>query len=300
MFLASSLIFVSLAFSQRDSSERLNSIYFELGGNGGFYSLNYERAIPFNDHWGMKLVAGYSPQSIGGVISSTYFPAVPLQVKGYYNVKKNYLVDFGLGVVLLNKSYLDDSYGYIFGAQAMLSYQYFFYKKNSYIGVSFCPSFYESHLNEYFFIPWIGVRYGYKFNYIEKIKSVEQKNKNHSLTNLSATVGLLLPKIRFQYERGYKENLSYGGIFTYYLTQVYVAQFNGPKLEIFGRVYNEKKGNKEGFFLQGKVGAGYLFSSLYDVNQQGYIGYTIGGGVAAGYKLKLGNHLNLETILGGH
>jgi hypothetical protein len=123
----------------------------------------------------------------------------------------------------------------------------------------------------------------------------------------SGSFGILNPKLRLQYERGLGEKASVGLVMHYYM-----VNWTGPKFEVFGRLYGKKNGNKEGFFLQGKVGYGNLKSLLYedyfalDSYYQSFYGEpkkrwsTIGAGAGTGYKFAVTDHFVIESILGVH
>lgn len=112
--------------------------------------------------------------------------------------------------------------------------------------------------------------------------------------NVSATFGILNPKLRLQYERPLKKRASYGINANYYL-----VNWTGPTFEPFIRIYGKKDGNVEGFFSQFKLIYGNL--SVLDYNSQYFVNKrwsTYGCGINFGYKFLLGKHFTIEPLMG--
>ena len=107
----------------------------------------------------------------------------------------------------------------------------------------------------------------------------------------SATFGIINPKLRIQYEKGFDSRFSAGGEFTWYF-----VNWTGPKFEAFGRIYGGDDATK-GFFFQGKLGYGNL-STLEDFSTETKRWSTFGGGIAGGYKFLIGEHFIIDQVFG--
>ncbi len=77
------------------TSVQKNTVFLELGGNGVYYSLNYDRILLAKTNW--KLVGRV------GAMYHTHFAqraAIPLELS-YLRGRKNHHLEFGLGVTPL-------------------------------------------------------------------------------------------------------------------------------------------------------------------------------------------------------
>ncbi len=105
---------------QSDKFTLKNSVEFELFGQGGFYSLNYERTI-FNREKFKTLaeagIAGY-PQSTGVI---PLF--VPVSINQLFSFHSNHL-ELGVGHVLINDRLPDGSNDYKFFGSFKIGYRY--------------------------------------------------------------------------------------------------------------------------------------------------------------------------------
>lgn len=122
--------------------------------------------------------------------------------------------------------------------------------------------------------------------------SFGQSFKGH----LSATFGVLNPKVRVQYERPLKERASIGVNVNYYF-----VNWTGVLAEPFIRVYGKRDGNAEGFFGQAKL----MYGNLSTLDYQEYQSFienerwsTFGLGLNMGYKFLLGSHFTIESLFG--
>jgi hypothetical protein len=98
------IISLYLAIPQANSQNARNSIYAEFGGNGAFYSLNYEmRFNNQNDGLGGRAGFGFLPTGTGSILS------MPLMVNYLKGKNSNYL-ELGLGVTYLS---VDDLLGFL-------------------------------------------------------------------------------------------------------------------------------------------------------------------------------------------
>ncbi len=81
-----------LAADEESGPGAPNSLYFELGGNGGLYSVNYDRRL--DDHWVMRV--GISWMDLC-VFSCAQVTTVPLAVS-YLIGPGSHLFEVGMGV----------------------------------------------------------------------------------------------------------------------------------------------------------------------------------------------------------
>ncbi len=269
------------------SKARLNSVYLELGGTGEFNSLNFERLIPFNPKMGLSVSAGFSINYLYSFMDS---PTVPVNIKTYYQINSRHLFDAGIGFTPWYETlYYDWAAFNDIIVHLNIGYRFSFYKNRWNAGVSFTPEiFYETGFR---FIPWGGLRLGYKFNEIEhRALSEHQKSSKHKIQNISSSVGFYNNKLRLQYEKAMDKRKSFGVQINGY----YGWFFYGIKADLFARLYTKKEKNMKGGFVQAKIGAA-MFNE-YQSNK----GLVFGGGLACGYKIMIGNHLNIEPLLGLH
>ncbi|MBS1634981.1 MAG: hypothetical protein JST26_03595 [Bacteroidetes bacterium] len=119
-------------FSKPVPKAAKNVIFFEMGGNGGFYSLNYERLFPLKSGFALAARIGGSavPQkySAGGKSSYSFgwteygINTLPVSVSALYG--KDHRVEFGIGYTPLfktNGNLLYDFNNYI---GAMMGYRF--------------------------------------------------------------------------------------------------------------------------------------------------------------------------------
>lgn len=281
------------AEAKLDRDIRLNSFNLELGGAGGSYSFNYDRLIPLNSKLALNLGVGISPQLLFGFTDFTLMPTYLTSLKLLFVIRERKSLLFGLNnSVFYGNDVIGFDRTYYTSLNCYLGYKYDFKNNKYYFTTSFSP--WINYANSLVFFPWLSFSYGYKFNKIERRK-IYPKEDIAKIESLSSSLGIVNYKFRLQYEKGHKSNSSNGAMLTFYF-----GDFPGLKLEGFTRQYRKKQNNCEGLFLQEKIGVGYLFSGLYDEYEQNIAGITVGGGVAGGYKLMIGNHLNVEAILGLH
>lgn len=285
-------------FAQFGNTVKSNSLFFEIGGLGGFYSFNYERNIIINERHGINLSLGFSPQGIYGFLEQAYMPHLPIQIKTYYQINERNFVDFGLGISPFNGNgvygFGSDDYNIVTFAQ--VGYKRFSKSKKYYLGLAFTPAFYDTY--EFRFVPWGALRIGYNFEKTGKSQKRNDDEKTNKTNNISGIFGPLNPKIRLQYEKSCGEKSSVGITLTSY---IYHLQYAGSKADFFGRYYFTHPDQMEGLFLQAKIGLGYLYSGLnVKYAEVPTFGFSFGGGIAGGYKFFIGKHITLESILGIH
>jgi hypothetical protein len=114
--------------------------------------------------------------------------------------------------------------------------------------------------------------------------------------NVSIGAGILNAKVRVQYEKSFRDRASFGANLNYYF-----ANWKGPVLEPFARIYGKKDGNAEGFFGEAKLVAGNLSTLNFDENSYAISNKrwsTFGFGVDFGYKFLIKDHFTIEPLFG--
>ena len=145
--------FPARAQSARDSSSNFssNTIYVELGGAGGLYSVNYDHRI--SKEIGFRL--GFTAWSI-----VTGFPVTLNYLVG----SKGHYLELGIGAVLgftsfQNRSFVESALrvGQSVGT-ATIGYRYQPHGGGLLFRIAFTPLFPPNH-----FYPWGGISFGYAF-----------------------------------------------------------------------------------------------------------------------------------------
>ncbi len=290
-----SICLAASSFAKVDSTFQANEIFVEAGGMGGFYSFNFQRNEKFSDHWGINWSVGFSPQGTWGFVDKAYEPQIPLRLNLIYKITERQSIDLGIGIKPYNGNgvagYVNDDYNLT--AHALVRYRY--YLKRYYLSIAFTPYIFDTY--QFAFHPWGGLLFGYDFNKIEKLKKVD-KEINAKTRNVSLMFGPLLPKFRFQYEKSYGVKFSLGVNLSTFL---FHHEYAGSRIDVFGRYYFKYLNKMAGIFLQTKFAIGYQYSGLnIKFAEVPTFGFSYGAGAAVGYKFFIGNHLNLESILGAH
>ena len=68
-----------------------NCVYFEIGGKGGLYSLNYERRFPIKSLFSIEASLGYSQYSILGHPIKAISPEIDLTYGKQYKAEIGYI-----------------------------------------------------------------------------------------------------------------------------------------------------------------------------------------------------------------
>lgn len=76
-------------------AQRSNSVYVELGGAGGHYSVNYERSFVQNDKISFYGSIGFSRSLLNG---EAFSPRVPIQLKFGFPVSTGTELELGAGI----------------------------------------------------------------------------------------------------------------------------------------------------------------------------------------------------------
>lgn len=142
------MLFFTL-FTMAQSELKKNDIYLELGGNGIFASLNYERQLSKYPRFGFRMGAGIVP--LVGV-------SIPAGIN--YLIKTtndNSYIETGFGITCILNN--DDKSGKIEKVNFIPSIGYRHHtKKNTLFRINFTPIF-----NNYTTIPLIGISFGKRF-----------------------------------------------------------------------------------------------------------------------------------------
>lgn len=127
-----------------------NSVYLEVFGNGGFYSLNYERLII--NFAGVR--AGFSYIYLGDIGQYISFP---LMINGLLG-SKHHKLEIGAGVTIMNEASPSSFKSWDTQYFKTASIGYRFQKRNVVYKISFTPLFNNKEL-----IPIGGFAFGYRF-----------------------------------------------------------------------------------------------------------------------------------------
>lgn len=102
-----SLLFIFLlAFSSINAQDKFakNAVYLELAGNGGAYSVNYERAFSQKFMIRLGFASWSSSEPFGGEESKT---TIPIMVNSLFG-NGNHKIEGGLGFMLGSEKYTGD------------------------------------------------------------------------------------------------------------------------------------------------------------------------------------------------
>lgn len=152
--------FTLVSFGQEKKSNsgiRKNAVYFELGGNGGLYSINYDRIVLSGKRTHLSLRGGLS------IAHFTYL--VPIEINALFG-KRNSFFELGMGETLdLNKNRAGGRLSF----DHFLPFMRFGYRLQKKINeggfllrAGFTPTLIldEGHLHP---VPFAGVSLGYAF-----------------------------------------------------------------------------------------------------------------------------------------
>ena len=138
-----------------------NSVYAELGGNGGLYSLNYDRILTSNKY----VLSGRIGISIGQTLTNNLSGIFPMELNALIFNETPHHLEMGVGVA----PYIDYSKQFELYSSFRIGYRYQNFKKNGVIfRAGFTPmkgliSENDISLNIISFIPWAGISLGYSF-----------------------------------------------------------------------------------------------------------------------------------------
>ncbi len=167
------LIFAVTPAKAQQAQEQLrrNSIFLEVGGNGGFYSLNYDRMLLEAEYWRLAGRAGvmyYSTVSGGREEGRSSWLAVPLEVSWLHG-RKSHFLELGLGVTPLYQKYPQE--GSVAPESELrllpvgrLGYRYQQREGGMFYKAGFTPMAQfskERNLGHSTLLPWFGLAVGY-------------------------------------------------------------------------------------------------------------------------------------------
>ena len=144
--------------AQNDSYSK-NSIYFELGGTAGHYSIKYDRIIFKKNLLAITGNIGFSPSLIPFVNGSEkleFEPRIPMQINMLIGKRQHYF-KYGLGFTPYKNSNQNMRYAFF---PVLIGYQYRKIDHGLYISFEFMPLYYEEKIDIY---PWFGIGLGYSF-----------------------------------------------------------------------------------------------------------------------------------------
>ena len=96
LFLLFNSVLLSVKAQEIGPKLKRNTIFIELLGNGGFYSLNYDRILISKEKWKLAGRAGVSYFNFFDDFNTQYY-AIPLEVS-YLVGKGNHYLETGLGI----------------------------------------------------------------------------------------------------------------------------------------------------------------------------------------------------------
>ncbi|WP_242928593.1 hypothetical protein [Pontibacter vulgaris] len=148
-----------------------NSIFLELAGNGGFYSINYDHILLSADNWRLAGRAGamyYSTVSGGVKGERTVWLAAPLEVS-YLRGRGDHFMELGIGLTPLYQEYPEQDVmmqkkEIVLLPVGRLGYRYQQRKGGMFYKAGFTPMAQfnnERNLGRSKFLPWFGLAVGY-------------------------------------------------------------------------------------------------------------------------------------------
>jgi hypothetical protein len=178
-----SLIFVAVSTARADESEipqvksersARNAIYIELGGNGAWYSLNYERFVMDDaalrvGGMFMSLSASASSGGTTSTASASWF-AAPLMFSYLGVGSENHKLELGAGATVMyfsgsgtnNFSSSIKASGFVMAPTATVGYRYVPTDGGFNFKAGFTP-FLIAAAGQTQFFPWAGIAAGYGF-----------------------------------------------------------------------------------------------------------------------------------------
>lgn len=149
---------------------RKHTIFLELGGNGGFYSINYDRIMLTKESWKLAGRAGamfYRSESDHLQSKSSTWFAVPLEVS-YLRGRSNHLLELGVGVTPLYHAYATLESSHVKEVRllpvARIGYRYQRNEGGMFYKAGFTPMAQfdkEENSNQSCVLPWFGLAIGY-------------------------------------------------------------------------------------------------------------------------------------------
>lgn len=166
---------LSTGKAQNDNIAK-NSVYFEIGGLGGFYSFNYDRILFKTNNFTFSGRVGMAPlisTNVNDKIYWDFFPRIPIALNAMTG-KKNHHFKFGLAYTpyYYNESKYSDmnviqpcivtppvkQWNHLFSL--VIGYRFQKAENGMYLSVDVIPVNYKKGIT---FSPWAGIGIGYSF-----------------------------------------------------------------------------------------------------------------------------------------
>lgn len=164
-------LFLTASAQENPVPLQRNTLFVEIAGKGGFYSLNYDRILLDKGSWRVAgRVGGMFYRSKLNVVGTNYQTMVTLPFElSYLRGKRNHMVELGIGVTPVYRKY-DKVEQYspnilVFQPTPSISYRYqkreggMFYKATVISMFTYVKK-YNSTRNFYLH-PWLGLSIGY-------------------------------------------------------------------------------------------------------------------------------------------
>ena len=170
------LLSISVLYAQRKSYQhtpqkikRVNSFFFEAGGNGIYGSVNYDRVINYNT-FALSLRVGASVYPSEHQNNNNIYPMIPMEINTLWG-RKNHFIEGGVGVstLFLYPITGQENFRYLFLGFARIGYR--LQKDNGmFLRIAFTPVLFDVAVNEdsndirgFNFVPWAGISIGESF-----------------------------------------------------------------------------------------------------------------------------------------
>jgi len=168
LFLVPTLLFAS---EPEKGNPKKNSVYLEVGGTAGIYSLNYSRVLFVKNRWKLSANIGASVMPVLLYDTYSFYPIVPIGITVLYGENHHFLKIGITNTIYMGYNYQnkanDDSpisspqYDKIFHESIFpqIGYQYQL-NKTFYSNIVFSPLIYDNGVS---FKLWGGIGFGVNF-----------------------------------------------------------------------------------------------------------------------------------------
>jgi hypothetical protein len=139
--------------------EAPNAIYLEVAGNGGVYSLNYDRIISQSGRWKTAFRAGLSTSIPAG--TREFYPIIPVEILALRGLREKNL-ELGLGYTHQFTNDADENKSYYY---SRVGFRYQHPKGGLMVRVAILPYLYKDKIREgqYPLVPTFGISIGKSF-----------------------------------------------------------------------------------------------------------------------------------------
>ncbi|MFZ1289434.1 MAG: hypothetical protein WAR79_05060 [Melioribacteraceae bacterium] len=156
------LFFASIIFNisnyilpQTENQLPRNNYYFEILGNAGFWSFNYERIIKNSSI--IKLGLDYVPRMENSFISSPSFLSIPIDYCYLFSLNGNVKIELGTGLTFyFGENNFGDKDRIL--VNGILGYRYQPIESGTIFRITFTPVIESGE-----FRPWFGISFGHNF-----------------------------------------------------------------------------------------------------------------------------------------